>query len=210
MSYERRKVRMGRVVSDKMDKTVVVVYEWRQSHTIYKKSVRRQAKFYAHDEENRCSLGDTVRIIESRPYSKTKRWKVAEILSSIEIADIQPEQIQVDEDILSASATSAALAQSEAAETDTTASVDEDILSASATSAALAQSEVAETDTTASVDEDILSASVTSAALAQSEAAETDTTASVDEDILSASATSAAPAQSEAAETDTTASVDKE
>jgi small subunit ribosomal protein S17 len=154
MSYERRKVRVGRVVSDKMDKTVVVVYEWRQSHSIYKKSVRRQAKFYAHDEENRCSLGDTVRIIESRPYSKTKRWKVAEILSSIEIADVQPEQIQMDEDILSASATSAALAQSEAAETDTTASVDEDILSASATSAALVQSEAAETDTTASVDED--------------------------------------------------------
>jgi small subunit ribosomal protein S17 len=196
MSYERRKVRVGQVVSDKMDKTVVVVYEWRQSHSIYKKSVRRQAKFYAHDEENRCSLGDTVRIIESRPYSKTKRWKVAEILSSIEIADVQPEQIQMDEDILSASATSAALAQSEAAETDTTASVDEDILSASATSAALVQSEAAETDTTASVDEDILSASATSAALAQSEAAETDTTASVDEDILSASATSAALAQS--------------
>ena len=60
------------------------------SHSIYKKSVRRQTKFYAHDEENRCSLGDTVRIIESRPYSKTKRWKVAEILSSIEIADVQP------------------------------------------------------------------------------------------------------------------------
>ena len=113
MSYERRKVRVGKVVSDKMDKTVVVVHEWRQSHPIYKKSVRRQTKFYAHDEDNRCSLGDTVRIIESRPYSKTKRWKVVEILSSIEIAEVQPEEIQMDEDVFSASATSAALAQSD-------------------------------------------------------------------------------------------------
>ncbi len=107
MSYERRKVRVGRVVSDKMDKTVVVVYEWTQPHPIYKKAVRRQTKFYAHDEDNRCSLGDTVRIIESRPYSKTKRWKVAEILSSTEIAEVQPEDIQMDEDVMSAAATSA-------------------------------------------------------------------------------------------------------
>ena len=108
MSFERRKVRVGKVVSDKMDKTAVVVYEWSQPHPIYKKAVRRQTKFYAHDPENECSLGDTVRIVESRPYSKTKRWKVAEILSSIEIAEVQPEEIEVDEDILSAAATSAA------------------------------------------------------------------------------------------------------
>ena len=111
MSFERRKVRVGKVVSDKMDKTVVVVYEWSRPHPIYKKAVRRQTKFYAHDPENECSLGDTVRIVESRPYSKTKRWKVAEILSSIEIAEVQPEEIEVDEDILSAAATSAALAE---------------------------------------------------------------------------------------------------
>ena len=115
MSFERRKVRVGKVVSDKMDKTVVVVYEWSQPHPIYKKAVRRQTKFYAHDPENRCSLGDTVRIIESRPYSKTKRWKVAEILSSIEIAEVQPEEIEVDEDILSAAATSAAQMESRTA-----------------------------------------------------------------------------------------------
>ena len=110
MSFDRRKVRVGRVVSDKMDKTVVVVYEWRQPHPIYKKAVRRRAKFYAHDPENRCSLGDTVRIVESRPRSKTKRWKVVDILSSVEIAEVQPEEIEVDEDILSAAATSAAQA----------------------------------------------------------------------------------------------------
>ncbi len=101
MSYDRRKIRVGRVVSDKMDKTVVVVYEWSQPHPIYKKAMRRQTRLYAHDAENRCALGDMVRVIESRPQSKTKRWKVAEILSSIEIADIQPEDIAMDEDVLS-------------------------------------------------------------------------------------------------------------
>ena len=108
MSYERRKTRVGRVVSDKMDKTAVVVYEWSHPHPIYKKAVRRQTKFYAHDESNSCAVGDTVRIIESRPYSKTKRWKVAEILSSTEIAEVQPEDIQVDPDVLSAMASSSA------------------------------------------------------------------------------------------------------
>ena len=108
MSYDRRKVRMGRVVSDKMDKTVVVAYEWSQPHPIYKKAVRRRTKLYAHDPENRCSLGDTVRIVESRPRSKTKRWRVAEILSSIEIADVQPDDIWVDEDVLSYAASAEA------------------------------------------------------------------------------------------------------
>ena len=115
MSFESRKVRVGKVVSDKMDKTAVVVYEWSHPHPIYKKAVKRQTKFYAHDPENRCSLGDTVRIIESRPYSKKKRWKVTAILSSIEIAEVQPEEIEVDEDILSAAATSAAQMESAAA-----------------------------------------------------------------------------------------------
>ncbi len=114
MSYNRRKVRVGRVVSDKMDKTVVVVYEWSRPHPIYKKAVRRQTRLYAHDAENRCSLGDTVRIIESRPYSKTKRWKVTDILSTMEIADVQPEDIAVDEDVLS----SMASARGESSESD--------------------------------------------------------------------------------------------
>ena len=113
MSYERRKTRVGTVVSDKMDKTVVVVYEWSQPHPIYRKAVRRRTKFYAHDERNDCKLGDTVRIIESRPRSKTKRWRVAEILSSVEIADVQPEQIRVDADVLSAAAAASSEARSE-------------------------------------------------------------------------------------------------
>ena len=107
MSYERRKVRIGRVVSDKMDKTVVVVYEWRRPHPIYKKAVRRQTRFSAHDPDNQCTIGDTVRIVETRPMSKTKRWKVAEVISSREIAELQPEEIQIDQSVASAAATSA-------------------------------------------------------------------------------------------------------
>ncbi len=106
MSYERRKVRIGRVVSDKMDKTVVVVYDWSRPHPIYKKAVRRQTRFNAHDPDNQCKIGDTVRIVETRPISKTKRWKVAEVLSSREIAEVQPEEIQVDESVATAAATS--------------------------------------------------------------------------------------------------------
>ena len=110
MSYERRKTRVGRVISNNMEKTVVVIYEWSQPHPIFKKAVRRQTRFYAHDESNNCDIGDTVRIVESRPYSKTKRWKVVEILSSTEIAEVKPEEIQVDSDVLSAAATAAAVA----------------------------------------------------------------------------------------------------
>jgi len=119
MSYERRKVRIGRVVSDKMDKTVIVAYGWSSPHPIYKKAVRRETRFMTHDPENQAKLGDVVRIVESRPISKTKRWKLAEILSSREIAELQPEEIQVDESVASAAATSA-LDQAEAAESAST------------------------------------------------------------------------------------------
>ena len=119
MSYERRKVRIGRVVSDKMDKTVIVAYGWSSPHPIYKKAVRRETRFMTHDPENQAKLGDVVRIVESRPISKTKRWRLAEILSSQEIAELQPEEIQVDESVVSAAATSA-LVQTEAAESAST------------------------------------------------------------------------------------------
>ena len=97
MSYERRKIRVGRVVSDKMDQTVTVVFEWRRNHALYKKSVRRRTRFKAHDPSNECKIGDLVRIIEGRPYSKTKRWKVLEILEHEEIAELQPEEIVVED-----------------------------------------------------------------------------------------------------------------
>ena len=97
MSFERRKVRVGRVVSDKMDKTVVVSVEWRRPHRLYRKAVRRRTRFKVHDEENRCTTGDFVQITETRPLSKFKRWKVTEILVHEDIAEVQPEDITVDE-----------------------------------------------------------------------------------------------------------------
>jgi small subunit ribosomal protein S17 len=76
----KRRTKVGRVVSDKMDKTVVVSVERLQRHPIYKRVVRRSTKFKAHDEENAAAVGDTVRIEESRPLSRDKRWRVIEIL----------------------------------------------------------------------------------------------------------------------------------
>ncbi|MEG4284237.1 30S ribosomal protein S17 [Microcoleus sp. A006_D1] len=76
------KERVGVVVSDKMDKTVVVAIENRSSHTKYGKIVVRTKRYKAHDEENKCKSGDRVRITETRPLSKTKRWAVAEIFGA--------------------------------------------------------------------------------------------------------------------------------
>ena len=95
MSKDRRKIRVGKVVSQKMDKTVVVSVEWSQPHRIYKKNVKRWNKFMVHDEENSCNLGDTVRIVETRPLSKTKRWKVTEIIQKGDVAEVQPGEITV-------------------------------------------------------------------------------------------------------------------
>ncbi|MBB5870523.1 small subunit ribosomal protein S17 [Allocatelliglobosispora scoriae] len=76
----RRKVREGLVVSDKMDKTVVVAVEDRVKHPLYGKVLRRQSKLKAHDEQNACGIGDRVLLMETRPLSATKRWRVVEIL----------------------------------------------------------------------------------------------------------------------------------
>ena len=76
-----KKTKQGRVVSDKMDKTVVVAVESYRPHPIYEKAVRRIKKFKAHDEQNACHIGDMVRSEETRPLSKEKRWRVVEILS---------------------------------------------------------------------------------------------------------------------------------
>jgi len=76
----RRKVRTGVVVSDKMDKTVVVKVNRTVRHGLYGKTMVRSSKLKAHDEANACGIGDTVRIIETRPLSRTKRWRVAEIV----------------------------------------------------------------------------------------------------------------------------------
>ena len=75
-----RKTRVGMVVSDKMDKTVVVAIQDNVKHPLYKKIIKRTVKFKAHDEQNACGVGDKVEIMETRPLSKDKRWRVIEIL----------------------------------------------------------------------------------------------------------------------------------
>lgn len=77
-----KKVYSGKVVSDKMEKTVVVAVTRTFQHPLYKKTVRKITKFKAHDEDNKCKMGDTVQIIESRPLSKDKRWAVIKVMES--------------------------------------------------------------------------------------------------------------------------------
>jgi small subunit ribosomal protein S17 len=76
----RRKERVGKVVSDKMDKTIIVTLTRQVPHPLYKKYFKKTTKFVAHDEKNDAKTGDTVRIMETRPLSKTKRWRVVEVL----------------------------------------------------------------------------------------------------------------------------------
>jgi len=80
----QRKIRVGQVVSDRMNKTVVVTVERFVEHRLYRKHIRRRSKLYAHDEKNACHIGDTVRVVETRPLSKLKRWRVVEILARAE------------------------------------------------------------------------------------------------------------------------------
>lgn len=74
------KVRVGKVVSNKMDKTIVIAFERMHKHKVYKKFIRKTNKVYAHDKNNECQIGDIVKVIETRPLSKTKRWKLSEIV----------------------------------------------------------------------------------------------------------------------------------
>ena len=76
----RRKVRLGTVISDKMDKTVIVQVGSSKAHRLYRKTVQQRARFKVHDEKNECGVGDLVRITETRPISKEKRWRVLEIV----------------------------------------------------------------------------------------------------------------------------------
>ena len=81
MERNLRKVRVGKVVSDKMDKTIVVAIEDHVKHPLYKKIVKRTYKLKAHDEKNECGIGDTVRVMETRPLSKDKRWRLVEVIA---------------------------------------------------------------------------------------------------------------------------------
>jgi small subunit ribosomal protein S17 len=80
LDRNNRKTRIGKVVSDKMDKTIVVGIETLVRHPLYGKSIKRTTKFKAHDENNECKIGDKVKIMETRPLSKDKRWRLVEIL----------------------------------------------------------------------------------------------------------------------------------
>ncbi len=80
MERNLRKVRVGKVTSNKMEKTIVVAIEEHVKHPLYKKVVKRTYKLKAHDEKNECNIGDTVRVMETRPLSKDKRWRLVEIV----------------------------------------------------------------------------------------------------------------------------------
>jgi small subunit ribosomal protein S17 len=90
---EKRKSRIGKVIGDKMDKTVIVAVNTPWRHPIYNKTVRRVVKYYVHDEKKLSKTGDTVKIIETRPISKLKRWRVAQVMIKAEVADIKPSEI---------------------------------------------------------------------------------------------------------------------
>jgi len=81
---KNKKIRLGEVVSNKMDKTIVVKVERKFNHPFFKRIVKRSKKYKAHDQENQCEIGDTVRIVETRPLSKHKRWRLLEITEKVQ------------------------------------------------------------------------------------------------------------------------------
>ncbi len=89
----KRKTRNGEVIGDKMAKTVIVAVDTPKKHPIYKKTIRRIVKYYAHDEKKIAKMGDKVKIEETRPLSKLKRWRVVEIMVKGEVAEIKPQEI---------------------------------------------------------------------------------------------------------------------
>jgi len=88
----KRKTREGFVVSDRMDKTVVVAVETKKFHPLYKKGIKATKKYKVHDENNACKIGDRVKIAETRPVSKEKRWRVTEVSFKKETVETRPEQ----------------------------------------------------------------------------------------------------------------------
>ena len=94
MAKQMRKVRTGEVVSTTMDKTAVVELVWKIRHPIYRKQMRRVTKLYLHDPDQQCRVGDLVKIQETRPISKTKHWRLLEILQRRQIADVQAIELE--------------------------------------------------------------------------------------------------------------------
>ena len=104
----RRQQKIGRVVSNKMDKTIVVVVETLKKHRIYKRTYKQTKRFHVHDEENTCQIGDLVRIEETRPLSKMKHWRLVEILKrGSGIVPVEEVLSEADPDLTSVTATSA-------------------------------------------------------------------------------------------------------
>ena len=89
-----KKIKVGQVLSNKMNKTVVVRVESYRHHPVYKKAIRNVVKYKVHDEKNECGIGDTVKIAETRPLSKEKRWRVSEILVKAAAIEVKPEEIE--------------------------------------------------------------------------------------------------------------------
>ncbi len=100
MAKEMRKVRTGTVVRTRTEKTTVVEMVWKQRHRLYRKQMRRVARFYVHDPLGQCKLGDVVRIQETRPISKTKRWRLLEILERHQVAEVRPSELEADADVI--------------------------------------------------------------------------------------------------------------
>ena len=96
MAKSMRKVRTGSVVGSGMDKTAVVEMVWKQRNRLYRKQVRRVARYKVHDPLNQCRLGDVVRIEETRPISKTKHWRLMEILERRQVAEVRPIELESD------------------------------------------------------------------------------------------------------------------
>ncbi len=96
MARIMRKVRVGAVVRTNQDKTAIVEMVWKQRHRLYRKQMRRVARFYVHDPENQCRLGDTVRIEETRRISKNKHWRLMAILERKQVADVRPIDLETD------------------------------------------------------------------------------------------------------------------
>lgn len=90
----RRKIKFGRVVSNSMDKTAVVTVETFRHHPVYRKTIRRVVRYKVHDGKNECGLGDTVRLEETRPLSKEKRWRVVEIITKGEVVEVTPAELE--------------------------------------------------------------------------------------------------------------------
>ena len=113
MAKAMRKVRTGVVVGTKMDQTAVVEVPWKQRHRLYGKQVSRISRFYAHDQNRQCRLGDTVRIEETRPISKTKRWRLMEIVQRHEVPEVRPIELETDVEIGAPAAPASAPANEE-------------------------------------------------------------------------------------------------